>query len=474
MKKLKPLSPTLLSKNVDTKILGFSNTKNVKLVKKFLGQDRALAAIEFGITIKNRGYNLFAMGPTGIGKHSLIHQVLKNKAKKKKTPPDWCYIHNFDNSDNPIALKLPPGKGHTFQLDMKNMVDKLVLNLLTVFESDVYQHGMERIEKYFDKKKKSSESNKEDKSFNLCKKCSAKELALKTKVVTLVAKPLISKLKKKYAKFSKILKYLSEVQNDIINQFEDFLSYDKETGQFSIDFESGALCRYKINLLVDNRNTKGAPVIFADTPTYSNLFSRIEYTTQNGSLTTNFNLIKAGALPRANGGYLIIEARKLMKHTFAWEALKNAIYSKHIKIEPIQSSSSQVKTISLQPMPIPFETKIILMGSRYRYYSLCQHDQDFLKLFKVVVDFDEDIERNNKNIRLYANLLVNMIHEENLLDFDASAIAEIINFSSRLAEDNDKLSMHISEMKDLILESAYWASQANKKIVTKTHVKKIH
>ncbi len=470
MKRLKPLHPKFFRKELDSKSLGFKTTKEVSVSKKFFGQDRALAAIQFGITIKNKGYNLYAMGPTGIGKHSFIHQILKKAAKQKSTPSDWCYIHNFENPEKPIALELPAGQGCHLQHSMKKMIERLSNNIIAAFESDIYRLGIQRIEKYFNKKKIAKDKNSQNLSFNLRKKCHKKEMLLKTKLVSMVTKPLIKKLKKKYTEFPEVIQYLNKVQHDIISHFDDFIHHDNENSMFSFSFENQALNRYKINLLVDNRESKGAPIIFDEMPTYSNLISRIEYTTQQGALTTNFNLIRAGSLHRANGGYLMIEVRKIIKNTQAWEALKNAIYAKKIKIDPIQNSSSAVKTISLEPMPIPFDTKIILMGSRNRYYYLCQHDRDFLNLFKVAVDFDEQINRNKKNIRHYAQLLVNIVHQENLLNFDATAIAEIINYSSRLAEDSDKLSMQLGGIKDLILEASYWAHQDNKKIVTTKHV----
>ena len=471
MKKLKPLDSIFLRKELDSKSLGFKTTKDVSQSKRFFGQERALKAIQFGITINNKGYNLYAMGPTGIGKHAFIRQVLKKASKQKSTPPDWCYIHNFENPEKPIALALPAGHGRHFQYSMKTMIERLSNNIIAAFESDIYHVGIQRIEKYFNKNKLEKNKNNPKISFNLCKKCNKKETQLKTKLVSMVTKPLIKTIKKKYSHFPEVIKYLNAVQYDIINHFEDFIHQDKETSLFSLS-DNQALNRYKVNLLVDNRDLKGAPVVFEETPAYSNLISRIEYTTQQGTLTTNFNLIRAGSLHRANGGYLMIEAHKIMKHPQAWEALKNAIYSKKIKIDPTQNTSSSIKTISLEPIPIPFETKIILMGSRNRYYYLCQNDRDFLNLFKVAVDFDEDIDRNNKNIKHYAELLINIIHEENLLHFNASAISEIINYSSRLAEDNDKLSMQLNGIKDLILESAYWADQEHKKTVTSSHVVK--
>ncbi len=475
MKKLKPLHPSLFRKKIDSAQLGFKTTKHLKISKKFIGQERALSSIQFGINIQNKGYNLYAMGPTGIGKHSVIHQALKIHAAKQPAPSDWCYIHNFEIPEKPIALKFPAGKGFIFQYDMKKLVEKLSASILNMFESREYRLGMKKIQQYIKNKherKNKSIAAKKDRTPYPYKEQYEREYYFQNKIISIVLKPLIAKLKKKYIKNKQVIQYLTEVQNDIIAYIDELISHDKKTDIYAFSMDNPALVKYKVNLLVDNRELKHAPVIFDETPYYSNLISRVEYITQQGTLTTNFSLIRAGSLHQANGGYLIIEARKLIKNKHAWEALKNALYSKKIKIDPIQNMHGPVKTVSLEPMPIPFETKIILMGSRGLYYLLCQHDHDFLKLFKVAVDFDEDIIRNNKNIQLYARLIGTIAQEEKVGFLQASAVAEIINYSSRLAEDSEKLTTYISEIKDLILESAYWSNQENKKIIQAHHVLK--
>ena len=231
------------------------------------------------------------------------------------------------------------------------------------------------------------------------------------------------------------------------------------------------LVKYKVNVLVDNSKLDGSPIIFDDSPHYSSLICRVEYVNIQGFSTTNFSLIKAGSLHKANGGFLIIEARKLKKIPEAWEALKNALYSRKITIEPVEHDSNSLNPVSLEPMPIPLDVKVILLGDRTLYYSLCDKDSDFTELFKVPVDFDEQIPRNQKNITLYARLIATIVKHNKLLPFDAAAVAYIIDYSSRLVDDIDKLSTHIRSIEDLILESDYWAKQAGKQVVRSSDIR---
>lgn len=260
-----------------------------------------------------------------------------------------------------------------------------------------------------------------------------------------------------------ICDYLDSVKKDIIHHISEFIKTDEKTNLIYFDMESPFLVNYQINLLVSNDNKVGAPIIFEENPSYSNLICRIEHSTQDGALTTNFMLIKPGSLHLANGGYLVIEARKLKKSRDAWEGLKRALYNKKIMIESQDQFTLSAKTISLDPMPIPLDIKIILLGERHTYYSFNNNDADFTELFKVTADFDEHIERNKNNIHMYARLIATIIKHENLKPFTASAVATLIDYSSRIVEDIKKLSTHVRLIYDLIFEADYWAKVQNKK-----------
>lgn len=472
MKKINPLSHQKLQQRLHPSELNFKNTTNIKSAIKFLGQERALKALLFGLGIKSQGYNLYAMGPTGIGKRSLVTSVIKTRARREKIPPDWCYIYNFSAPEKPIALQLPAGLGFQFQKDMQKLIDKVSAEILSVYESDEFRSGMKKINHFFDQKKKKNNTESTDKIPPFYIERYRKEKLLQLGLVASVIEPIVNILKKKYKKFPTIIKYLSAVQKDILHHISDFVKKDEETDLFTLTLENVALTKYKVNLLVDNKKLKHAPIIMEENPTYFSLNSRVEHTSQHGSLVTNFTLIRAGALHKANGGYLLIEARKLNIQDDAWEALKNALYSKKIKIEPAKHVTDSISPVSLEPMPIPLNLKIILLGDRNNYYIFCDEDPDFLELFKVPVDFNEELDRNKKNIRAFAKMVATFIQASHLKPFLADAVAEIINYSTRLAEDNKKLSMQLQWIKDLILEADYWAGLQHKKMVNAKDVKK--
>ncbi len=476
MKKITALNYKLLRKKLNSEKLNFETTDEINSIIHYVGQERAQAALFFGIGIKGEGYNLYAMGPSGLGKRSIISMLLSAEAKKSPPPSDWCYIHNFDAPEKPIALRLPSGNGLMFKQDINSLVNEIADNVETVFESDEYRLGMKKISNYFDQKRKvilkKNLNSKIDKTPQLYKKQHEKEKRFQLSSLTTVVKPLLTKMKSKYKKFPEIIDYLDAVQNDIINNVNDFIKQDEKTNLLSFSLEKPALTKYKVNLLVDNSHEKGAPIIFENNPSYSTLICRVEHVNEQGSFATNFTLIKAGSLHRANGGYLMIEARKLMKNKEAWEALKNALYEREITITPIEHDHDAARPISLEPMAIPLDIKIILFGDRNTYYSLCQDDEDFTELFKVPVDFDEDIHRNQRNIHLFSRLIRTVVKRNKLKrPFHASAVAAIIEHSSRLAEDNEKLSTHLRSIEDLILESDYCAACNNKKIVKAPEVK---
>jgi lon-related putative ATP-dependent protease len=494
MKKILPLNYKYLRQKLAISQLDFTSTTEITALTDFIGQERALEALTFGIDIKSQGYNLYAMGPSGIGKRSLVKTVVSQYASQRPIPSDWCYIHNFDTPEKPIALRLPPGAGIVLQQNMKSFVAEVGSGILALFESDDYHTEIEKIHEEFNAKRKEAnsvvpsekgqDSKKVDNTPKFYKEQQKKEKAYQLKLVTSVVEPSVAKIKAKYtaaipaAKQNSVpghnedvLAYLAQVQQDMLQHYNDFIKEDEKTDLLTFSLENPALTKYKVNVIVDNSQLKGAPVIFEDAPTYSTLISRVEHTTHLGAPVTNFSLIKAGCLHQANGGYLIIEARKLIKHRVAWEALKSALYSRQIKIKPPEQSD-EVQPISLEPMPIPLDIKIILLGNRNTYYTLCQEDPDFTELFKVAIDFDEAIDRNKKNIKLYARLIGTIAKKNKLHPFHASAVAAIIDHSSRLIEDNEKLSTHVRDIEDVILEADYWTSSAHKKEVEATEVKR--
>lgn len=468
MKKIKSLSHKFLRKKIRTSELGFKDMSSLKPLNEFLGQNRAHAALDFGIGIKSKGYNMYAMGPSGIGKYSLITMVLEEYAKTVSPPSDWCYIYNFDEPEKPMPLEFPPGEGYIFQQDVTHLMDELSAIIVSVFESHSYHYEIRKIGAVIRKKYK----NKKITFAQLCKEKYKKEKEFEFSSFSAVVTPIVEKLKNKYIKSTEIINYLTAMQKDILEHINDFIKRDEKTNVITFSWENPALTKYKVNLFVDNRNLTGAPVIFEEAPSYSTLFCRVEHTGQQGAPVTNFTLIKAGELHRANGGYLIIEARKIIKNKDVWEGLKSALHLQSIKIKPIEHEHDFIKPVSLEPLAIPLNVKIILLGDRNSYYSLSQRDPDFTELFKVAIDFEEQIERNKKNIHLYARLIKTIVDREKLNEFSTSAVAEIIDYGSELAEDSEKLSTHIRDIEDLLFESNYWAGVENKKVIERKHVKR--
>lgn len=476
MKKTKPLDYKILREILDHKDLKFKTTEQLALLDQFLGQKRAIEAIAFGIGIESQGYNLYAMGPAGIGKYSLIKSILDADALKKPTPPDWIYLHNFETPEKPIALQLPKGVGSIFQKDMKHFVQELSTTILGAFESDEYHTKMQEVVDTFNKEREVIcnqivEPTEQVKIPRLYKQRHQKEIEIQKQYTLAAIKPLIDKLKKKYADYPPIIEHLSAIENDIVMNVNELIKQD-ENNVLSFNTENPRVIRYQVNLLVNNENTIGAPVIYEKNPNYSNLICRVEYNVEFGASVTNFMLIKPGTIHKANGGYLIIDARRIKKEKHAWESLKQALYEKVIPIEPLEHFNDNTRPVSLEPMPIPLNIKVILLGNRNHYYALINKDSDFNKLFKVAVDFDEEIERNKKNIDLYARLIAKVIYKEKLQPFNASGVAAAIDHSTRIAQDKRKLSTHIRSVYDLLIEANYWAIIEKKKIVDAKHVKR--
>ncbi len=469
MKKIKSLHYKLLRRKISPQELSFERFDKLRPLNEFLGQNRAHAALDFGIGIKSKGYNMYAMGPSGIGKYSLITMVLQQQSKTMPIPSDWCYIYNFDDPERPMPLEFKAGEGHIFQQDMFYLIEELSAIIVAVFESHDFHADLKKIHASVSRFKK----NKIEKrtTAQICKIRYQKEKDFVTRSFSAVVTPIINRIKNKYIDKSEIINYLTGLQKDILEHINDFIKRDEKTNAITFSWENPALTKYRVNLFVDNRNRKGAPIIFEEAPSYSNLFFRTEYTSQHGASTTNFTLLRSGDLLRANGGYLILEARKIIKNKDLWDALKSALHMKLVKIKPNESDPDASKPVSYEPLPIPLDIKIILLGDRNSYYSLCQSDPDFTELFKVAIDFDEQIDRNKKNINLYVRLLKTIADREKLRPFTNKAICEIIDFGSELAEDREKLSTHIRDIEDLLLESDYWASTDNKKRIDQAHVK---
>ncbi len=531
MAKVAPLPPQSLSKRCDPDQLRFETTDELGDLSEIIGQPRAIEAVQFGIGIRQDGYNLFALGPTGIGKETLIRHFIEEQAIKEPTPSDWCYLNNFDQSSKPVALQLPPGRAVILQQDVDRLIDELRVAIPAAFESDSYrtrkqvieEEVKDRHEKAFDelgrqaqekgiallhtptgfvlapernnevigpeefeelpeaeqKRLKSELANLQDQLQAIIRQSPQwgreghkKLKALNREVTTLAVDNLIDELSKKYADLPQVVTYLNAMQQDVIENVDDFLNPPDASfaafmgiSQARATKGSAFLRRYGVNVLVDHSSQKGAPVIYEDHPTFPNLIGQTEYLAQMGALVTDFNLIRAGALLKANSGYLLLDAFKLLQQPYAWEALKRALRSSEIKVESLGQTLGLVSTVSLEPQPVPLKIKVVLFGERNIYYLLCRFDPEFKELFKVTVDFEEQMDRDSESHQLYARLIGTIARKEKLLPFDRSAVARVIEHSSRMAGDAEKLSTHMTTLSNILREADYWAKKADRQLI---------
>ena len=514
----------------DTGQFDFDTTADLDDLSEVVGQDRALEALEFGVSMPHSGYNLYVLGPSGMGKHTVVRQVLERKARDDEKPADWCYVNNFADEHKPRVLRLPAGLGKKFRDDMGHLLDELRSSIPSVFESDDYRVQLQQIEDEINGRQeqafKTLQEEAEKSRISLLRtprgfafapmrdgevikpeefkklpeeeqqeierivgelqeklqkvllqfpqwrkegRQKVKELNAK---VTMFAVGML--VRKEYDGFPELLQYLEDLQLDIIEHVDEFRPQEKNPleamglpGMGKPSFH-----RYKVNLLVDHSAAKGSPVVYEDNPTYQNLVGQVEHLAQMGALVTDFSLIKAGALHRANGGYLILDVRKLLVSPYAWEGLKRALYSRKVTIESLGQLLSLVSTVTLEPEPIPLEVKVVLLGERLLYYLLYQFDPDFRELFKVAADFEDDIDRHEENNQLYVRLVATMVRQKKLLPFDRFAVGRVIEHSARLVGDAEKLSTHLHSLADLLQEADYQVRRSGEQSVTAADVQK--
>lgn len=534
MDDVKPLNPKYFSTKCNLKDLPCRSTSDIKDNLSFIGQQRAYEAITFGIRINHQGYNLYALGPDNVGKKEIIETILQEAAAHEPTPSDWCYVYNFKNPRCPRALELPGGMGRLLQAQMEKLVENFKSTLPALYETTEHQARIKRIneevtakqKKFFDSLQREAErhdmtilstskgfvvvpmrggqilTEKELEALSQKERADTEEVTEELNeqlahvisqiqklhkkrrriekeyerefAFNAVSKP-ISRVKKKFNDVPQVIEYLDEVQEDLIQNAKLFLKEDEIPAQVMYGETHPAefaFSRYSVNLVVDHRETLGAPVIYEDNPRYYKLFGRIEHVSQLGALVTDFSLIQSGSLHRANGGYLIINAEKLLDQTSSWEAIKRALFLNEIRIEVPPSMISVTGTSTLEPEPIPLDIKVILLGERQDYYDLRDNDSEFNELFKVSVDFEETIRRNTDSLDLYAHLIASLVQQHNLRPFDASAIARIIDYGSRQIADSEKLSLHLHDLINLMEEADHWAHEARSRTVTQREVQK--
>jgi lon-related putative ATP-dependent protease len=521
------LSAEQLYQPTDSTQFEFETTAELNGDVGVVGQERALTAVRFGIGIEQDGYNLYALGPTGLGKYNALRDFIEERAATEPVPPDWVYVNNFGTQHKPNAIRLPAGRGAAFRDAMAKLVDELQAVLPATFESEEYQIQRSGVEEELRERQENAfealRSEAAERGIALVqtpnglafapmqegeviqpqeflklpeeeqkrvqgevetlqeqlqrimrqvplwqRETREKVKELKQEVATFAVRPLLEELRKEFGELEEVSGYLDAVEKDIIDNVDRFLQGQQQEEQNPL----AALMRrraanepdfsdYEVNLLVDNGGRTGAPVVRVELPTYQNLLGRVEHVSQMGALITNYTLIKAGALHEANGGYLLLDARKLLQQPYAYEGLKRALRAGDITIESLGQVYSLISTVSLEPEPVPLDVKVVLLGDRMLYYLLYQHDPEFGELFKVMADFEDEIERTEDANTAYAQMIAGIAQRDGLRPFHRDAVARLLEHASRQVADKERLSTHMQRMSDLMREADFWAKEAD-------------
>ena len=516
----------------DPNIFKFDTTENLKPIADGIGQDRGIKALEFGVNVEAKGYNIYIEGPSGVGKTMYTKNYLNQIAPKKKVPQDWCYIYNFENPNEPIAVSLPAGQGKEFKESMEGFIKEIKKDIKTTFNNDDFEKEKSLIKKEFEQKRsrlmekleketmkhdfqvksaqngiymmpvldgkalKEEEFNKlddelknkyEEKSnivqemimqaigqIKEIERLSDKKISeWQSNVALLTVNVHINYLKSKYKRNKKINKFLNDVKQDVLNNVPVFLEEDNKEAQTQtnpLQQKPDPCLNYRVNLFVDNSNLEGAPVIMDWNYSYNNIFGKLEYENYYGSFKTDHTMLKAGLLQKANGGYIIFQARDLLTNGICYENLKKVLRMKEVGIENTQDQRSSMVMVSLKPETIPLDLKVILIGDGYLYQALLAMDSDFKNLFKIKVEWEDEAPANEEN----ANRLARIIHDycvhEELLDLDKYAMARATEYASRIAGDQTKISTLFNDIFEVISEASTWAKMAKSKIITEEFI----
>ncbi|HPB39228.1 MAG TPA: ATP-binding protein, partial [Syntrophorhabdus sp.] len=459
------LAPEALHNKCDPNMFTFNTTADIPGIPGTIGQEKALKALEFGLGMDSTGFNIFALGEGGTGKMTTIMTTLKEKASKEKVPQDWCYVYNFKDPDTSIAISLEPGHGVIFQKEMDDLIKALRIEIPKAFESKEYEMQKGRIIEEFQQKQSEYFSRLDEEAktrgfavkrgptgvliipikengeplskeeFEALDEKDRKKMEetgrmfqeklndvvrvlrdadklvrdMLSKLERMIALdligPLIEVMKVKYKNYEKVSQYLDDAKEEILSHLDEFRAQEEQPSPIpflKMPKSEASSLKYTVNVIVNNGNCKGAPVIFESNPSYLNLFGRIEYKVSYGMATTDFTMIKAGALHRANGGYLVIDTLDLFKNPFSYDALKRALKNKEIRIEDILEQYRMISTSGLKPEGIPLNTKVVLVGNPYIYYILYGLDEESRELFKVKADFDSRMDRTPASMLQYA------------------------------------------------------------------------
>lgn len=535
MKKKNELNYMDLKMTCDPKVFNFETTEELEPINTGIGQDRGISALEFGIQVDVKGYNLYLEGPSGVGKTMYTKHYLDEISKKKKVPNDWCYIYNFDNPNEPIAVSLPAGQGKEFKESMDGFIKEIKKDIQKTFNADDFEKEKALIKQEFENKRavlmeelnqeaakysfqvksaqngiymmpivngKTIEEEEFDKlSPDIKQEYEEKSTIVQEQIMSVIGKIKqierdadkkisewqsnialltvnvhINFIKSKYKRNKKINKFLNDVKQDVLKNIPTFLEEDKPNTNHNQPVPNTRVqdpcLNYRVNLFVDNSSREGAPVIMDSNYSYHNIFGKLEYENYYGALKTDHTMLKSGLLQQANGGYIIFQAKDLLSNMQCYESLKKALRVKELSIENVADQRSSMVMISLKPEPIPLDLKVILIGNSDIYHTLLSMDSDFKKLFKIKVEFEDDAPITPENVNKLARFVHGFCVQENLPQLDKYAMARVVEYASRIAGSNDKLSTRFNDLAQVIGEAATWATIAKSKIVTKEFIDK--
>lgn len=532
------LKPEELRRVFDPKKLGFESTDKLKPFTDIIGQQRAVSALQFGLSIRDAGFNVYVAGPPGVGKMTVARTFLEETAATQPTPPDWCYVRNFEDNYQPRRLALPPGRGRGLRKDMRELIEQVKRAIPKIFENEEYLRKREELTKSSARQKakvqdkinekaaslgfslqqtsvgvmmvplrdgkpipdaeaaKLTPAAKEDiekrrdalqehlkKGFKeireLDRAAGDKLKALDRQVVLYVVGGIIDDLSDKYRDLPDVQAYLKAVRKDILEHLDAFKGEKEEKAEGSEEEDEATprsrelhLRRYEVNVLVDNTDVKGAPLIVERNPTFGNLLGRVEKETYLGTLHTDHTLIKAGSLHQANGGFLVLPIEDVLQNTASWDGLKRALRTGEVEIEDLGDRLGFVSTKSMRPEPIPLDVKVVLVGQAHLHAVLQAYDEEFSELFKVKADFDTWMDATDANVKDFAAHMGTLCRRDKLRHLEAGAVSKLLEHACRTAEDQSKLSIYFGPLADVVREANFWAGREKCERIRAEHVRR--
>lgn len=519
----------------DSALVECESTAELQPLDEIIGQDRALKALDFGLNIKEAGFNIYASGVHGTGRKAAVEKFLNELARTRPRGNDWIYVNNFKNPYEPNAIQLPPGMGREFRDDMAAFIAEAKRVIPKIFESEDYVNRRDAALQSFETEKAKLfaqiDASAKEKGFviqpgpqglltiplkdgtpleqesflalpeeeqrgyqkkreeltiemrntfrqlrDLDQKGMETIEQLNREVALSAMGHRVASLKDKYAKVDEILSFIDAVQTEMVENIPQFMG-EMQQPQVPPQFQNPLIKelmfrKYEVNVIVDNSDNSGAPVVFEQNPTYPNLFGKLEKEFSYGVVTTDFSMIRPGSIHKANGGFLVLPVEELFRNPFSWDGLKTALKTGKVAIEEPGERMGYITTKSIKPESIPLDLKVVLIGTPMVNQILYTQDPDFSELFKVKADFDATMERTGENVRKYSAFVCTLCKKFQLKHLDRSAVAKVVEYGSRLADDQKKLTTRFSLLADVIREASYYAAQDGAEMITEKHILK--